>query len=207
MKVLLSGFEPFGDFNVNPTLEIVKALKNQGVEGVEIETIGLPVVYGQCVDTLLIKMEEINPDVVISCGLAFGRAAITPERIGINVQDTAGEGDKGDNQGDKPVDRTIFSDGPDGLFTTLPIRNMVERLVSEGIPAQISNTAGTYICNNTLYGVLHHIQQNELNIKAGFVHFPATPDMVTTRPNIPSMSLNEQIRSLKVMVEAIRDHE
>ncbi|WP_216828407.1 pyroglutamyl-peptidase I [Alkalihalobacterium elongatum] len=205
MKILLSGFEPFADFKVNPTLEIVKEVKKQGIEGVEIETIGLPVVYGQCVDKLLLKIEEVNPDVVLSCGLAFGRAAITPERIGINIQDTAGEGDKGDNQGEKPVDRSIINDGPDGLFTTLPIRAMVDRLASEGIPAQISNSAGTYICNNTLYGILHHINIKQLQIKAGFVHFPATPDMVTNRPNTPSMSLAEQVRSLKIMIEAIRD--
>ncbi|WP_209121938.1 pyroglutamyl-peptidase I [Alkalihalobacillus sp. BA299] len=205
MKVLLSGFEPFGDFKINPTLEIVNEVKKQEVAGLEIDTIGLPVVYGQCVDQLLMKVEEIKPDVVISCGLAFGRTAVTPERIGINVQDTAGEGDKGDNQGDKPVDRPIIDDGPDGLFTTLPIRLMVDRLRSQGIPAQISNTAGTYICNNTLYGILYHIHQNRLNTKAGFIHFPATPDMVIAYPNTPSMSLDEQVKSLIIMLEAIRD--
>ena len=205
MKVLLSGFEPFGEFKVNPTLEMVKEVQELGVEGVEIEIIGLPVVYGKCVDQLLAKMEEVNPDVVLSCGLAFGRAAITPERIGINIQDTAGEGDKGDNQGDKPVDRPIITDGPDGLLTTLPIRLMVERLVQEGIPAQISNTAGTYICNNTLYGILYHMNKKQLQIKAGFVHFPATPDMVVNRPNVPSMSMSDQVRGLALMIEAIRD--
>lgn len=204
MKILVTGFEPFGGMEVNPTSSLVKSLQEETLKGYEIHSCTLPVVYDHCVQTLITKINEVNPDVVICCGLAFGRASITIERIGINVKDTAGEGLKGDNQGEKPVDEKIIPDGPDGIFSTLPIRTMVNELVKNGIPAQVSNTAGTYICNNTLYGVLNFISLNKRQIKAGFVHFPATPEMTVGKPNVPSMSFETQLNSLRIIVNSLK---
>lgn len=204
MKILVTGFEPFGGMEVNPTSSLVNSLQEETLEGYEIHSCTLPVVYDHCVQTLITKINEVNPDAVICCGLAFGRASITLERIGINVKDTAGEGLKGDNQGEKPVDEKIIPDGPDGIFSTLPIRTMVNELVKNGIPAQVSNTAGTYICNNTLYGVLNFISLNKRQIKAGFVHFPATPEMTVEKPNVPSMSFETQLNSLRIIVNSLK---
>ncbi|QOY34067.1 pyroglutamyl-peptidase I [Anaerobacillus isosaccharinicus] len=204
MKILVTGFEPFGGMEVNPTSALVKSLQEETLVGFEIHSCTLPVVYDHCVQTLITKINEVNPDVVICCGLAFGRGSITIERIGINVKDTAGEGLKGDNQGEKPVDEKIIPDGPDGIFSTIPIRTMVNELVKNGIPAKVSNTAGTYICNNTLYGVLNFISLNKRQIKAGFVHFPATPEMTVEKPNVPSMSFETQLNSLRIIVKSLK---
>jgi pyroglutamyl-peptidase len=204
MKILVTGFEPFGGMEVNPTSTLVANLQEEGVDGFEIHSFTLPVVYDQCVETLLTKINEVNPDAVICCGLAFGRSSVTVERIGINVKDTAGEGLKGDNQGDKPVDAKIIEDGPDGLFSTLPLRTIVNDLLKEGIPAQISNTAGTYICNNTLYGVLNYFRISNHQAKAGFIHFPATPEMTVDKPQIPSMSFETQYKALKTIITSLK---
>ncbi|RXI98356.1 pyroglutamyl-peptidase I [Anaerobacillus alkaliphilus] len=203
MKVLVTGFEPFGGMEVNPTAQLSQAISEDEINGIEIYSATLPVVYDLCVQQLLLKIEEISPDVVISCGLAFGRASVTIERIGINIKDTAGEGQKGDNQGDKPIDERIIPDGPDGLFSTLPIRTITTQLKQAGIPAQISNSAGTYICNNTLYGMLHYIIEKNLAIRAGFIHFPATPEMTVDKPNVASMAFETQLNALRTIVKSL----
>ena len=203
MKVLVTGFEPFGGMTVNPTEKMANTLQKEGIQGVDIVTTTLPVVYEDCVKQLLKKVVSETPDFIICCGLAYGRAVVTVERIGINIKDTAGEGLKGDNRGDKPIDEKIFPEGPDGIFSSLPIRTIVNELKNSGVPAQISNSAGTYICNNTLYGILHYIEQNDLNMKAGFIHFPATPEMVIDKPNTPSMSFETQLNALKIIVQSL----
>ncbi|SDZ02812.1 pyroglutamyl-peptidase [Evansella caseinilytica] len=202
-KILLSGFEPFGNLTTNPTMELVSRAGGWNLENGVMETIILPVVYNECADKLIDKIEVCRPDIVLSLGVAVGRAAITPERIAMNIQDTAGEGKAGDNRGDKPQDRLIAEDGPDGLFTTLPIRDLTTMLQQAGIPAQISNTAGTYICNNTMYSTLYHLQKHKYETKAGFIHVPATPEMIAQRLNMPSMSLELQEKALYRIVETL----
>ncbi len=206
MKVLVSGFEPFGGLTTNPTEQLVQEAKKFSIDGVTIETVLLPVVYHRCTEQLIEVIEREKPAVVLSLGLAYGRSEITPERIGINIQDTFGEGTKGDNEGRKPVDVPIDPNGPDGLFSTLPNRLIVEALKQHQLPAVISNTAGTYICNNTLYGVLHYIQQHQLPIKAGFVHIPATPEMVIDKPDIPSLPFEQLKKALHIIIETIKDN-
>ena len=200
-KILLSGFEPFGNLDTNPTTAIISRAEDWDIEGINLETLILPVVYNECASRLIEKIEVFKPDIVLSLGVAVGRSAITPERIGINIQDTAGEGKTGDNRGDQPRDRFINDGGPDGLFSTLPIRQIVELLESEGIPAQISNTAGTYICNNTLYSILYYINRENLDTRAGFIHVPASPDMVTKQPQMPSMAIDVQEKAIKHILE------
>ncbi|MDQ0256558.1 pyroglutamyl-peptidase [Evansella vedderi] len=202
-KILLSGFEAFGGLSTNPTMDIIARTRDWELPNVELHTIILPVVYDECADLLIKEIDKHNPDVVISLGVAVGRAAITPERIGINIQDTAGEGKSGDNRGFHPKDKPIDETGPVGLFSTLPIRKITEDLLEKGIPAQISNSAGTYICNNTLYSILHYIKRNELSIKAGFIHVPASPEMVTNKPQLPSMSIELQTEAVKTIIESI----
>ncbi|WP_035186439.1 pyroglutamyl-peptidase I [Alteribacter aurantiacus] len=204
MKMLISGFEPFGDLTKNPTEELVKSASKWDISGVEINTILLPVVYRTCAQKLIEEVERVNPDVVLSLGVAVGRAMITPERIGINVQHTEGEGKFGDNTGKKPKNEPLIEGEPDGLFSPLPISTMTDRLKNAGIPAQISNTAGTYICNNTLYELLLYAKKQGSHLHTGFVHMPATPDMVVTS-HAPSMSLDVQEKALRIMIETIRN--
>lgn len=134
MKVLISGFEPFGKMKINPTEELLLEAERFEIENVEISTILLPVNYDECADELIKKMEEIQPDVVISCGLATGRTAITPERIGINVKDTGSGDPYPDNKGNIPTDEMIDEEGPDGLFATLPNRLIEKNLKEMDIP-------------------------------------------------------------------------
>jgi pyroglutamyl-peptidase len=201
MKILISGFEPFGKMSINPTEELLKEAEKFAIEEVEITTILLPVNYDECAESLIAKMDEIQPDIVISCGLAAGRTAITPERIGINVKDTGSGDPYPDNRGNVPVDELIDGTGPDGLFSTLPIRQIEKNLKAEHIPASISNSAGTFICNNTLYAVLNHIRKNNLPIKAGFIHFPASTAMSARNPSLASLPQDLMARALKVIVE------
>ncbi|PYZ93583.1 peptidase C15 [Salipaludibacillus keqinensis] len=203
MRILISGFEPFGGLSSNPTLELIERAKDFEMEGIEIFTIVLPVIYNQCVPPLLTEMERIEPDVVVCLGVAVGRSSINLERVGINIQDTAGEGKQGDNSGDRPVDREIVDEGPDGLFSTLPLRSILEALQSNNIPSTISNTAGTYICNTTMYSILYEINRLSLTTKAGFIHVPATPDMVVNSPKIPSMDIQTQTEALRLIVEEL----
>lgn len=201
MKVLISGFEPFGKMKINPTEELLLEAEKFEIENVEISTILLPVNYDECAEKLIKKMDDIQPDVVISCGLAAGRTAITPERIGINIKDTGSGDPYPDNKGNIPTDEVIDEEGPDGLFSTLPIRLIEKNLKAQHIPAAISNSAGTFICNNTLYAVLNHIQKKNLHTKAGFIHFPASTKMSALNPSLPSLPQETMAKALKVIVE------
>lgn len=201
MKILISGFEPFGKMNINPTEKLLSEAGKFSIENLAIETILLPVNYDECAEELINKIEEIQPDVVISCGLAAGRTAITPERIGINIKDTGSGDPYPDNKGNIPTDEVIDEQGPDGLFSTLPNRLIEKNLKELHIPASISNSAGTFICNNTLYAVLNHIRKNNLAIKAGFIHFPASTEMSARNPSLPSLPQELMTQALKVIVE------
>lgn len=199
VKILISGYEPFGGDAVNPTGELMEALAHEVIEGAELKTVLLPVHFNECADLLITEMESYRPDVVIACGLAKGRTAITPERMAVNIKDIP-PGSYADNQGQRPVDELIAEGSPDGLFSTLPIRAMVNNMSAAGIPAVVSNTAGTYICNNTMYRVLDHIRVGQLPIRAGFVHFPASTEMAVSQPSVPSLPISMMLEALRVMI-------
>ena len=202
MKILISGFEPFGGDAVNPTGELMEALAQGVVEGAKLKTVLLPVHFDECANLLIAEMEAYGPDVVIACGLAKGRTAVTPERIAVNVKDIP-PGSYADNQGQRPVDEPITEGSPDGLFSTLPIRAMVNNMTAAGIPAAVSNTAGTYICNNTMYRVLDYIRLQQLPIRAGFVHFPASTEMSLLQPSVPSLPKSAMLDALRVMIRTV----
>ncbi|MDO5503717.1 MAG: peptidase C15 [Actinomycetia bacterium] len=172
--VLVTGFEPFGPHASNPTAEAVALLPDL-IAGARVVTAVLPVEYGRCADMALALIDEHSPDAVVLTGLAAGRTAVTPERIGINVRDTGGVEGFADNAGLAPVDVPVVTGGPDGLFATLPNRAIVTALLAAGIPAEISSTAGTYICNETLYAVLHSVRSAPPPAPlVGFIHVPDT---------------------------------
>lgn len=198
MKLLLTGFVPFLDNPINPTEEVVKRLDGANINGYEVVTAVLPVDFNQSAEQLKKNIAKVKPDVVIMLGLAAGRSKITPERIAINVKDGAK-----DNEGYAPVDEPIDVDGLDGLFSTLPIRKMVESLKDNQLPATISNTAGAYLCNNMMYIALNEAIKNDENYLAGFIHIPASHELAIQNDRLPSWSLDDLTKSVKICIEAL----
>ncbi len=192
MKVLITAFEPFGGQKVNSALEVMKALPDC-LGKLRILKQELPTVFYKSIQTAWRAIEQSKPDVVISLGQAGGRSCISIERIAINIDDT----EMADNEGNKPIDRPIFEDGENAYFSTLPIKEMVEAIKAAKIPAEISNSAGTYVCNHLMYGILYKINKERLNIGAGFMHLPFIPEQVVEQPGRPSMSLNDIVRGVK----------
>ena len=176
-------------------MQIVEALSNKEMHGYEIVGRILSVDFQQSADQLKQYIDEVKPQMIISLGLAGGRYKITPERIAINVKD--GEPD---NNGYTPVDESIYENGADAYLTNLPIRNMVNRLQKEGFPAEISNTAGTYLCNNIMYEGLAYAKQNE-GVKAGFIHIPASFELAIQHGKIPGWNIQDLITSIKLCIE------
>lgn len=197
-KLLLTGFEPFLSFTVNPTMRIVEELNGQQIGEYEIIGKVLPVDFASSGVELIHQIKETTPDVVISLGLAGGRYKITPERIAINVKDGAA-----DNEGNTPVDELIEQEGEPGYFSTLPIRQMVNQLKEEGFPAEISNTAGTYLCNNVMYEALHFARLNNPDMLAGFIHIPASHELAIQHGKIPSWSHADLKRSVEICIEVL----
>lgn len=198
-KLLLTGFEPFLDFSINPTETIVKELDGQKVGNYEIKGLHLPVDFDLAPKKIVEAVAEENSDAVISLGLAAGRTAITPERIAINCQD--GEPD---NRGVTLEDNAIEENGSDGYFSTLPIRRMVNRLKEAGYPAAISNTAGTYLCNNVMYSVLHELKSSGKEIPAGFVHIPASHALAAaSKKSMASWSDGDLLQAITLIIEEL----
>lgn len=202
MKVLITGFDPFGGESVNPALEAVKALPDH-IGDTEVIKLEIPTVFGKSLEVIRKAVETHKPDVVISVGQAGGRFGITPERVAINVDDARIK----DNEGNEPVDVAVAADGPAAYFTNLPIKAMTQAMVKAGIPASVSNTAGTFVCNHVMYGVLHMIHTEFPNMRGGFIHVPYVPAQVTSKPNQPSMAVTDITRGLALCIEAAAIHE
>lgn len=199
-KVLVSGFGPYGGMSVNPTELLVAEAQGFDLEGIEVRPVLLPVDYDGCARRLVEEVGRLSPDVVVSCGLYPGRTAVTPERVGVNAKDTAAEDPIGDNNGRRPVDEPVDPAGPDALFSLLPYRRIVDSLKAAGIPAFVSNSAGTFICNNTFYGLMNHVKTHDLPVAAGFVHFPASTEMAVERPTMPSLPMPVMVEALRMIV-------
>ena len=198
MKILLTAFTPFDGESINPALEAMKLLPDR-IGKLEVLKLEIPTVFGKSARLVLEAIEQEKPDYVLSIGQAGGRAEITPERIAINIDDARIP----DNEGNQPVDRPIVPDGENAYFSNLPIKAMVEAMKKEGIPASVSNSAGTYVCNHLLFSVLYYIKKNALPIKAGFIHVPYIPEQTVNKRDKPSMSLAEIVRGLKASIETI----
>lgn len=196
MKVLVTGFEPFGGEKINPALEAVKMLKDE-ISGVEIVKLELPTVFVKSKEILEKALEKERPNIVVCVGQAGGRDKISVERVAINVDDAGIP----DNDGNHPIDKTIFEDGPAAYFSTLPIKEIVNRLKENKIPVEISNSAGTYVCNHIMYSLLYNIDKKYLNIKGGFIHIPYIPEQVIDKRMAPSMSLDYIVRGLSIAIE------
>ena len=199
MKILLTGFDPFDREKVNPAFEAVKLLPDT-IAGAQIVKLEVPTQFVRAGEMLEAAMAEHKPDVVICVGQAGGRTAITPEKVAINLMD----GRIPDNAGYQPVDVPIREDGETAYFTSLPVKAMVQRMRDAGIPAAVSYTAGTYVCNYLLYTLLYLIDKKYPNVRGGFIHVPYAMEQVINKPlGTPSMDLHQIARGLEKAVEAV----
>ena len=201
MKILVTGFDPFGGEKVNPALEAVKSLPSE-IHGAEIHWVEIPTVFYKAADVLETAIVRFQPDAVLCIGQAGGRASLTPERVAINQDDARIP----DNQGNQPIDTPIRLDGEAAYFSTLPIKAMVQAIKEEGLPATVSNTAGTFVCNHLMYQALYLADKKFPNLRAGFMHIPYMTEQVINKPNTASMNLTDVVRGIEAAIGAIVDY-
>lgn len=200
MKLLITGFDPFGGESINPAWEAVKLLP-ETIEGVQVIKMQIPTVFHRSTEALMAGIDEHNPDAVICVGQAGGRYDVSIERVAINIDDAR----IADNEGNQPVDASIYKDGKPAYFSTLPIKAMVEEIKKASVPASVSNTAGTFVCNHIMYSLLHNVE--ERGIKGGFIHVPFIPAQVVEKKNTPSMDLSSIVTGLTAAIKAVGTYE
>ena len=201
MKILVTGFDPFGGEKVNPALEAVKSLPSV-IHGAEIRWVEIPTVFYQSAEVLEAEIVRYQPDVVLCIGQAGGRAGLTPERVAINQDDARIP----DNQGNQPIDTPIRLDGEAAYFSTLPIKAMVQAIKEVGLPATVSNTAGTFVCNHLMYQALYLADKKFSHMRAGFMHIPYMTEQVINKPNTASMNLADIVKGIEAAIGAIVDY-
>ena len=185
MKVLVTGFDPFGGEAVNPAFEAVKLLPDE-IAGAEIIKLEIPTVFSKSGPAVEEGIRKHEPDIVINVGQAGGRSCVTPEQVAINLA----EARIPDNAGEQPSDESLQKDGEPAYYATVPVKAMVKNVRDHGIPCHISYTAGTYVCNSVMYNVLYMAATKYPNIRAGFIHVPFAAEQVVEKPNgTPFMSL------------------
>lgn len=189
-KLLITGFEPFGEEQINPSWEAVSLLPLE-INGYSLTKIKIPVVFGETAEMLIKTAKEISPVVILCIGQAGGRDAITPELVGINLRHASIP----DNKGNKPQDEPIIPCGQAACFSKLPVRKMAEAINIAGIKAHISYSAGAYVCNDVLYTLLDHYKNTD--IRVGFIHVPYSKE----QNKEPSMDINDIVRGLTVAIE------
>lgn len=198
MKILISGFEPFGEESINPSWEAVKLLPST-IDDIELIKVEIPVVRYTAVKQLAALIEKELVDVVICVGQSGGSDAICVERVGINIDDYR----IGDNDGNQPIDEIIIKGAPTAYFSNLPIKKMVHSITSKGISAKVSDSAGTYVCNHVLFSMCHLVNTKYPKMKAGFIHIPFVPNQVKDKPNTPSMELEKIVEALTCAIQCI----
>ena len=201
MKILVTGFDPFGTDTMNPAIEAVKRLPDT-VNGADIIKLEIPTVFGKSAEVVRQAMTEHDVDYVLNIGQAGGRFDMTPERVAINLDDAR----IADNEGNQPIDVPIKADGEAAYFSQLPIKAMVTAMKEAGIPASVSNSAGTFVCNHIMYQTLYLTHTEFPKAKAGFIHVPFLPEQVLERPNMASMSLSDIVKAIEASLEAIVDY-
>ncbi|MDE1480303.1 pyroglutamyl-peptidase I [Xenorhabdus bovienii] len=195
--IFVTAFDPFGGEAINPSWEAIKPLQGSQVFGANIETCQLPCIFDTSLEHLYAAIDKYQPELVISVGQAGGRTNITVERVAININDARIP----DNAGNQPIDTPVIVDGPAAYFSRLPIKTMVNALNTAGIPASVSQTAGTFVCNHVMYGLLHYLAQNAPSVRGGFIHVPYLPEQAAKYANQPSMTLELMTLALKTAIE------
>ena len=193
-QLLITGFDPFGGETVNPSWEAVSRLP-EVIGDYQLTKLQIPTVFRTAAEIVLAAAADAVPDVILCVGQAGGRAAVTPERIAINCMDAK----RPDNAGNQPAETPVLPGGPDGIFSTVPVRAMAEAITAAGLPGRVSNTAGTFVCTDTLYRLLHHWAGT--GTRVGFIHVPYLPEQAPD--GAPSMSLAEILAALTAAIRAL----
>lgn len=203
MKVLITGFDPFGGESVNPAYEAVKLLPDT-IAGAQIIKLEIPTVFSKSGPAVEAGIQEHQPDIVINVGQAGGRSCVTIEKVAINLADARIP----DNAGEQPVDEVLQADGENAYFATIPVKAIVQNVREHGIPCHVSYTAGTYVCNCVMYNVLYMAAKKYPNIRAGFIHVPFAAEQAVDKANgMAFMSLEMIAKSLEYAIEATVQNE
>ena len=198
MKILITGFEPFGGEDINPSWEAVRQLREP--KGTELIRLRLPVVFREAGEQLAAALAREQPDLVLCIGQAAGRDAITPERLGVNLMDAAIP----DNAGFQPREEPVIPGSPAAFFARLPVKELADAIRAAGVPAQVSNSAGLFVCNALLYRLLHEIETRYSGMRGGFLHVPCLPEQAERlgkEKPLPSLTLAEIIRGLQAALD------
>lgn len=201
MKALVTGFDAFGGEAVNPSALAVGRLKKR-VGGIVVRTAILPTSYDRSTAALRAAIDEARPDIVLCVGQAGGRAELCLERVAINIQDARIR----DNDGKQPIDRPAVKGGPAAHFATLPIKACVAALREAGLPAAVSNTAGTFVCNHIFYALMEIATGHSVPIRGGFLHIPYLPEQTARQGGAPSMALDDIVRGIETILKTCASH-
>ena len=203
MKILVTGFDPFGGATINPAYEAVKLLPAE-IKGASIVTKEIPTVYIKDGVVLEACIQEEKPDIVICVGQAGGRSHMTVEKVAVNLM----EARIPDNDGQQPVDTPVYEDGPDAYFATIPVKAMVQKMRDNKIPAKVSYTAGTFVCNDIMYRLLYMADRKYPGMRGGFIHVPFLPEQVLDMADgTPSMTAELIAKAIECGIEAILETE
>lgn len=197
-RVLVAGFEPFENDAVNPAWEIARALDGWACEGAVVRAVQLPCVFGRAIDALDAALTGPPLQLVLCVGAAGGRTEISMERAALNIDDARIP----DNAGQQPIDLPVVKDGPAAYFSTLPIKAMVRDMRAAGLPAAVSNSAGTFVCNHIFYALMHRLATRPAlaHTRGGFVHVPYLPEQAASKPGVASMALAAQVEAFRVAI-------
>lgn len=205
MRILITGFEPFAGQHINPSWEVARALNGLHLPQAEVQSqvqaVQLPCVFAQAASALSLALDEVQPDIVLALGQAEGRCDISVERVAINVMDARIP----DNAGAQPIDQPVVPPGPAAYFSTLPIKHLVARMRAAGFPASVSQTAGTFVCNQVFYALQHALAGRA--VRSGFIHLPLLPEQAAHWPGppMPSMPLDTQVAALRCALVCLLD--
>ena len=202
MKALVTGFDPFGGDEVNPSSLAVGKLKKH-LGKIVVHTAELPTSYARSAEVLRAAIAKAKPDIVLCVGQAGGRTELCLERVAINVQDARIR----DNDGKQPIDKPVVADGPAAHFTTLPIKACVAEMRKAGLPAAVSNTAGTFVCNHIFYALMDIAASHPLPMRGGFLHIPYVPEQAARLGGAPSMSVSDIVRGIEIILEVSASRE
>lgn len=195
-RVLLTGFEPFGGEPINPALEVLHELSGERIAGHRVEPATLPVCFDAGPAALLQAIERVRPRLVVCVGQAGGRARLSVERVAVNLADAR----IADNTGAQPIDRPLIQGAPTAYFSTLPVKALHASLNQHGVPAELSLSAGTYVCNAVFFALMHHLATQLPGVRGGFIHIPYLPEQACRHPGAPSMSLATLAKGLGIAI-------
>lgn len=203
LRVLLTGFDPFGGEAKNASWEVCKAVAKTKLpatlrNSVTLHLLQVPTVFSEAIGVVTAAIDTLKPDIIICCGQAGGRFAMSVERVAINLNDAG----IADNAGAQPFDAAINVSAPAAYFSTLPIKAIVAAMQRDGVPAEVSNSAGTFVCNHLMFGVLHHLASRKIRASAGFIHLPYLVEQVIDKADKPSLSKAAMVKGINAAIKA-----